>query len=84
MVESTSDSLRESNQRSTAASTVNNEQIYNTIEIISDVSAETAKFESEVAIPYFVDVHKDLVTRSYSENGIDKFSIMNVSTLFIF
>ena len=34
MVESTSDSLRESNQRSTEASTVNNEQIYSTIEII--------------------------------------------------
>ena len=78
MVESTSDS---NHRISTGFSSTYNEQSYNTIELISDVSPDTAKFESEVAIPYFVDIHKDLVARSYDgENGIDKLSILNVST----
>jgi hypothetical protein len=52
------------------------------IELAEDLITLNDEFKKNVAIPYFKDIYKDLVTQSDEKGkGINKVAILNVSKL---
>ena len=50
------------------------------LELAEDLITLNDEFKKNVAIPYFKDIYKDLITQSDEKNkGINKVSILNVS-----